>query len=71
MGIDIKTVLKVYTTIMPSEAAHAFKTSRSTETTATKEAFKLSPKKEKRSISKLVRSKVRERIQRSHTKFVC
>lgn len=60
---------KIYTTIMPSEAAHAFKTSGSTETTATKEEFRLSPIKGKRSISKLERDKGSGRCKkwRTHT----
>lgn len=34
----------IYITLMPTEAAHAFNTSWSTETIATKDEFKLSPK---------------------------
>ena len=62
---------------MPSEAAHAFKTSGSTATTATKEEFRLSPMKGKGSIMKPERDKgterERERVEDSictHTKFV-
>lgn len=44
---------------MPSEAAHAFKASWSTETIATKEEFRLSPIKGKRSISKPEKNKGR------------
>jgi hypothetical protein len=61
------TCKKAYTTIMPSEAAHAFMTSGSTETTDTKEELKLSPIKGKISISKLERDKESDAKDRTHT----
>jgi hypothetical protein len=52
---------------MPSEAAHAFMTSGSTETTDTKEELKLSPIKGKISISELERDKGSDAKDRTHT----
>lgn len=49
------------------EAAHAFMTSGSTETTDTKEELKLSPIKGKRSISNLERDKGRDANDGRHT----
>lgn len=49
---------------MPSDAAHAFRTSLSTETTATKDEFRLSPINET-SMSSQAKVKVRERDRES------